>query len=182
MTVTKLKNVFGFKSVHTVQNYFAFLEESYLVFEIERFSFKAKEKSIAPRKVYAIDTGLVSGIEGRVSSDAGRLYENIVALELLRRKGRDPDLEVYYWQDYSGKEVDFVLKRGREVVELIQVCLELEDYDVRTREFKSLIRAGRELKCSEQLVITSERSGAEKFRGKSVKLLPLWQWLLEGKN
>jgi len=182
MTATKLKNVFGFKSVHTVQNYFAFLEESYLVFEIQRFSFKAKEKSIAPRKVYAIDTGLVNGIEGRASSDAGRLYENIVAVELLRRKGRDPDLEIYYWQDYSGKEVDFVLKRGREVVELIQVCLDLEDYDVRTREFKSLARAGRELECSERLVITSERSGAEKFRGKTVKLVPLWQWLLEGKN
>jgi hypothetical protein len=182
MTATKLRNVFGFKSVHTVQNYFSFLEESYLVFGIQRFSFKAKEKSIAPRKVYAIDTGLVNSIEGRASSDAGRLYENIVAVELLRRKGRDPDLEVYYWQDYSGKEVDFVLKRGREVVELIQVCLDLEDYDVRAREFKSLARAGRELECSERLVITSERSGAEKFRGKTVKLVPLWQWLLEEKK
>jgi hypothetical protein len=179
MTSTKLKNVFGFKSVHTAQNYFAFLEESYLVFQVEKFSFKAKEKSIAPRKVYAIDTGLVRSFPGRASGDTGRFYENIVAVELLRRRSREPDLEVSYWQDYSGREVDFVLKKGREVVELIQVCSNLEDYDVRAREFKSLASAGRELRCSEWLIITSERTGSEKFRGKTVKLVPLWQWLLD---
>lgn len=103
-------------------------------------------------------------------------------MELFRRKSREPDLEIYYWQDYSGKEVDFVLKNGRAVVELIQVCSDLEDYDIRAREFKSLLRAGKELKCSEMLVITSERSGIEKFRGKNIRLVPLWQWLLEGKK
>ncbi len=182
MTSTKLKNVFGFKSVHTAQNYFSFLEESYLVLQIEKFSFKAKEKSIAPRKVYAIDTGLIKSLAGRGSVDMGRLYENLVAVELFRRMSREPDLEIYYWQDYSGKEVDFVLKKGASVVELIQVCLDLEDYNVRAREFKSLVRAGRELKCSEMLVITSERNGIEKFRGKTIRLVPLWQWLLEGKK
>jgi len=100
-------------------------------------------------------------------------------VELLRRRGREPDLEIYYWQDYSGREVDFVLKKGPAAVELIQVCLYLEDYDVRAREFKSLVRAGKELKCSEFLVITSERSGVEKFRGKAIRLVPLWRWLLE---
>jgi len=182
MTFTKLRNIFGFKSVHTVQNYFSFLEESYLVLQVEKFSFKAKEKSIAPRKVYAIDSGLVHSFPGRGSADMGWLYENIVAVELFRRKSREPDLEIYYWQDYSGREVDFVLKKGPAVVELIQVCLDLEDYDVRAREFNSLVRAGKELKCSEWLLITSERSGIEKFRRKTIQLAPLWQWLLEGKK
>jgi predicted AAA+ superfamily ATPase len=182
MTSTKLKNIFGFKSVHTVQNYFSFLEESYLIFQIDKFSFKVKEKSLAPRKVYAVDTGLIHSFPGRGSADTGRLYENIVAVELLRRKSREPDLEFYYWQDYSGREVDFVLKKGPAVVELIQVCYDLEDYDVRAREFKSLLRAAKELGCAELLVITSERSGTENYRGKSIQLVPLWQWLLEGKK
>jgi len=108
MTSTKLKNIFGFKSVHTAQNYFSFLEESYLIFQIDKFSFKVKEKSIAPRKVYAVDTGLIHSFPGRGSADTGRLYENIVAVELFRRKSWEPDLEFYYWQDYSGREVDFV--------------------------------------------------------------------------
>jgi len=182
MTSTKLKNIFGFKSVHTVQNYFSFLEESYLIFQIDKFSFKVKEKSLAPRKVYAVDTGLIHSFPGRGSADTGRLYENIVAVELLRRKSREPDLEFYYWQDYSGKEVDFVLKKGPAVVELIQVCYDLEDYDVREREFKSLLRAAKELGCAELLVITSERSRTENYRGKRIQLVPLWQWLLEGKK
>jgi len=179
MTSTKLKNIFGFKSVHTVQDYFSFLEESYLIFQIDKFSFKVKEKSIAPRKVYAVDTGLIHSFRGRGSTDTGRLHENIVAVELFRRKSREPDLEFYYWHDYSGREVDFVLKKGPTVVKLIQVCFDLEDYDVRAREFKSLVRAGKELGCTELLVITSERSGIEKYRGKSINLVPLWQWLLE---
>lgn len=179
MTSNKLKKIFGFQSVHTAQNYFSFLEESYLIFQIEKFSFKIKEKSTAPRKVYAIDTGLVHSLPGRFSPDRGRFYENIVAVDLLRRRGREPDLELYYWQDYSGREVDFVLKNGLAVVELIQVCLNLEDYDARERELNSLLKAGKELRCSDFLVITSERSGVEKFRGKAIRLVPLWQWLLE---
>ena len=179
MTFTKLKNVFGFKSVHTAQNYFSFLEESYLVLPVHKFSFKAKEKSGAPRKVYAIDTGFIHNFPGRWSADIGRLYENIVAVELFRRMSREPDLEFFYWQDYSGKEVDFVLKKGPAVRELIQVCFDLENIDVRTREFKSLSRAAQELSCSKLLIITSEKSGLEKFRGKTIELIPLWQWLLE---
>ncbi|MFQ6070978.1 MAG: ATP-binding protein [Candidatus Aminicenantales bacterium] len=182
MTFNKLKNIFGFNSVHTAQNYFSFLEESYLIFQIEKFSFKIKEKSTAPRKVYAIDTGLVHSLPGRLSPDRGSFYENIVAVELLRRRSHEPDLEIYYWQDYSGREVDFVLKRGPAVVELIQVCLDLEDYDVRARELKSLVSAGKELSCSEFLIINSEKSGIEKFRGKAVRLVPLWRWLLEEKK
>lgn len=179
MTSNKLKNIFELKSVHTAQNYFSFLEESYLVFLIEKFSFKFKKKVIAPRKVYAIDTGLIHTFPTRSSKDIGRLYENIVAIELMRKRAILPDFEVYYWQDYSGKEVDFILKRGLNVIQMIQVCFDLDNYDTRMRQYKSLVKASKELNCSDLLVITSEKKSEEAYKDKTIKVIPLWEWLLK---
>lgn len=178
MTSNKLKNIFGLRSVHTAQNYLSYLEESYLIFLIEKFSFKAKMKITAPRKVYPIDTGLIHTFPGRGTKDIGRLYENIVAIELLRKRAVLPDLGIYYWQDYSGKEVDFVLKRGMSVSQLIQVCFGLENYDTKMREYKSLVKASDELKCDDLLIITSEKKGTEAIKDKKIKVIPLWEWLL----
>jgi hypothetical protein len=181
VTFNKLKNIFSLKSTHTAQDYLHFLEECYLIFLIERFSFKAKEKIIAPRKVYAIDTGIINVVSFSGSKNIGRLYENLVAIELMRRKTLSPSLEIYYWQDYSAKEVDFVLKEGPRIKQLIQVCYDIENYDTKIRKLKSLIKAGREIKAgsSNLLVITSDYEGEEKFDNKTIKFIPLWKWLLE---
>lgn len=179
MTSNKLKNIFELKSVHTAQNYFSFLEESYLIFLIEKFSFKFKEKVISPRKVYAINTGLIHTFPTRSSKDIGRLYENIVAIKLMRKRAILPDFEVYYWQDYSGKEVDFILKRGLKVIQMIQVCFDLDNYDTRMRQYKSLVKASKELNCSDLLVITSEKKSEEAYKDKTIKVIPLWEWLLK---
>ena len=181
VTFNKLKNIFSLKSIHTAQNYLHFLEECYLFFLIERFSFKAKEKVTAPRKVYAIDTGLINAVSFASSKNTGRLYENLVAVELMRRKAFFPKLEIYYWEDYSGKEVDFVLKEGPRIKQLLQVCYDIENYDTKMRELKSLIKAAKEIRAkrSDLLVITSDYEGEERFKKKTIKFIPLWKWLLE---
>lgn len=179
MTSNKLKNIFALRSIHTAQNYFSYLEESYLILLIEKFSFKVKMKVTAPRKVYAIDTGLIHTFPNRSSRDIGRLYENIVAIELMRRREALPDLEIYYWQDYSGKEVDFIVKKGLKVDQLIQVCFDLENYDTRMRQYKSLLKASDEFQCDDLLVITSDRKEEELLENKKIKTVPLWEWLLE---
>ena len=181
VTFNKLKNIFSLKSAHTAKNYLSFLEESYLFFLIERFSFKFKEKVTAPRKVYVIDTGLINAISFGSSKNIGHLYENSVAVELMRRKAFFPNLEIYYWQDYSGREVDFVVKEALRIKQLIQVCYDIENYDTKIRELKSLIKAKKEMKAKDSnlLVITSDYEGEEKFENKKIKFIPLWKWLLE---
>lgn len=180
MSFNKLKNIFNIKSVHTAQNYLSFLEETYLLFLTEKFSFKAKEKITAPRKVYVIDTGLINAVSPGSSRNIGRLYENLAALELMRKKADSTNLEIYYWQDYSGKEVDFVIKEGLKIKELIQICYDLGNYDTKRRELESLLKAQREMKaknCS-LLVITSDYEGEEKIKNKTIKFTPLWKWLI----
>ncbi len=181
---TRLKNVVGLKDVHTVSNYVNYLENAYLIFKIERFSFKLKQQMIAPKKVYSIDTGLINAISFKASKNSGRLIENLVAIELLRRKSyQDSDLEIYYWKDHRQHEVDFIVKRDNKIKQLIQVCYDIEDYNTRQRELKSLVKASRELKCSNLLVITWDYEAEEEFKGKGkgeeIKFVPLWKWLLE---
>jgi hypothetical protein len=99
----------------------------------------------------------------------------------MRKKASSPNLEIYYWQDYSNKEVDFVLKEGLKVTQLIQVCYDIGNYDTKMRELKSLVRAHKAMRAKniKLLVITSDYEGEEKFESKAIKFIPLWKWLLD---
>lgn len=174
MTYHKIKNIFEIKSVHTIKNYFAYLEEAYLIFQLYPFSFKLKERIAGARKVYGVDIGLIRSVCSSSSPNDGRMMENAVFLE-LKRQGR----EIYFYNDAIGSEVDFIVKTGQNITQLIQVCLSLDDIETREREFKSLIKGSNYLRCNNLLVITKDAEFEENIKGKVIKGIPLWKWLLE---
>lgn len=178
---TKLKNVLNFHSTDTVQKYASYLEGAYLFFYLNRFSFKMGEQIKSPKKVYVVDNGIILAKSFQFSKNAGRLMENLVFLELLR-KGYKINKDVFYYKTRSFKEVDFVIRRGVEIIELIQVCYHMEEEKTKLREVKSLITAGKELKCNNLSVITWDYEAKEKSSGKEIKFVPLWKWFLENKE
>jgi len=179
VTYSKLKNIFRIKDVHTIKNYMDFLSSSYLLIVLERFSYKLKNQIIAPKKVYCIDTGIINKVGFKSIDKTGKLMENLVLIELLIRKYyRHNDLEIYYWKDYQQREVDFVLKKRTKVEQLIQVCYSLEDYNTKKREIKSLLKASKELKCKNLLIISWDEETEIKENNLVIKIYPLWKWLL----
>lgn len=172
ITYNKIKNVFQIKSVHTVKNYLNYLEEAYLLFQLNPFSFKIKEQINQPRKIYSIDTGLINAIAPKVTTDRGRLLENIVFLELKRQ-----NREVYFYH-HPDYEVDFIIKDGLKIKQLIQVCYSLADSDTKKREIKALLKASKELRCKELVIITQDEEKEEKINSAVIKIIPIWQWLL----
>ncbi|MEA1869184.1 MAG: hypothetical protein U9N09_03405 [Euryarchaeota archaeon] len=80
--------------------------------------------------------------------------ENLAAVELLRMKSVNPLREIYYWKDYQHREVDFVLKSGLRIEQLIQVTYAGSREDIAAREIKALTKAAQELQCDDLLVIT----------------------------
>lgn len=172
-TYNQLKKLTEVKSVATAIKYFSYLETAYLVFKVPYFSYSLKRQVANPFKVYAIDTGLRNSVSFRFSGDNGRLFENVVAIE-LRRKNK----EAYYWKNLQHEEVDFVVK-GETVQQLIQACYDVSDPNAKKRELKALVKASRELRCSNLLVLTGYYEAEEKFDGKKIKFVPLWKWLLE---
>ncbi|MEI7501634.1 MAG: ATP-binding protein, partial [Bacteroidota bacterium] len=103
VTATKLTQILGIKSAATVMEYFGFFEQSYLIQLIPKFSYSYKVQLVNPRKVYFIDTGLLSSISVSFNNDDGRKLENMVFWELRRRQK-----EIYYYNE-NGKECDFVV-------------------------------------------------------------------------
>lgn len=170
---SRLKNILDFKSVHTVENYLSYLEEAFLVFTVRRFSFKLKEQLRTRRKVYVYDNGVINVYKFKISPDTGRLMENLVAVELLRR-GTD----FYYFKNSRVAEVDFILKEAGKIAALIQVCYDLKSPEVKERECRSLLRGSKELNCRSLFVITWDDEREEKHKDLVIHFIPLWKWLV----
>ena len=86
ISYNKLKNNFALGSTHTVKNNVSYLEEAYLLYSLNRFSYKPVEGEKSDKKIYVIDNGLVNHVAIKSSPDYGQIYENTVAIELLRKK------------------------------------------------------------------------------------------------
>jgi len=180
ITFSKLKNILNIKDQHTIKNWVDGLEQAYLIKVIERYSPKLKESIIAPKKVYCIDTGIISAISFRFSENTGRIMENMVAIELLRRRSYwHPNTEIFYWKDHQGREVDFVIKEGMDVKQLVQVSYASAIDEIERREIKALMKASDMLHCKNMLLITWDYEDEIKKNGKMIKAIPLWKWLLE---
>ncbi len=163
-------------SKDTIENFSTYLSDVFLMFFVKMFDYSLKKQEKAPRKVYSIDVGLSNAIGFRVSENIGRLMENIVFIELTKMFE-----EIYYWKEYGkaeGKEVDFVIKEGPEIKQLIQVTYASGRDEVEEREIKSLIKASDVLSCKNLLVITWDYEGEEEVKGKKIRFVPLWKWLL----
>jgi predicted AAA+ superfamily ATPase len=180
-----MKKQFHFKSEHTVKNYISYLNEAYLFITINRFSPKPVEIEKSPKKIYAIDPGLVNSISTTFSPNIGMLYENVAAVEFKRQQSLDESMEIYYYKNPQNYEVDFAIKKGLNFSQLVQVCYNLEDTGTKDRETRGLLHASRDLRCDNLLIITGDYEGIEekKWFGMKAKIvfLPLWKWLLENK-
>ena len=176
-----LSKVTKCKSVHTIEKYLAYLEEAFLVFKLNRFSFKVKEQAASNKKIYCIDNGFVHAKAFKFSPDFGKLYENMVAIE-LKKLELSGVAKIYYWKNPQREEVDFVVKKGTKINELIQVCYDIDDIKVKERETRALLKASKELKCNNLLVLTREYEAEERISWfgtrRKVKFMPLWKWLL----
>jgi len=179
ISFNKLKNILNVKSVQTIKNYSEFLSNSYLIFFLEKYSPKLKLQMISPKKVYCIDNGFVEAMSFKASEDFGRLMENLVAVELMRRKSYwFKNQEIYYWKDYQQNEVDFLVKEGEKIKQLIQVTYASNKNEIETREIKGLLKASELLNCKNLVVITWDYEDEITIENRKIVFRPLWKWLL----
>ncbi|UCE74939.1 MAG: ATP-binding protein [Methanomassiliicoccales archaeon] len=182
ISYSKLSRILDIRHVSTVSNWISYLEQAFLIIKLERFDFKLKQQFVAPKKIYCIDNGIMNSVGFGYSENTGRIIENTVAVELLRRGSVLPTQEIYYWKDHQQNEVDFIVKKGPKVKQLIQVTYTNERHEINEREIKSLLKASKELRCKNLLIITWDYSGKEKISGKEVSYVPLWSWLLRNES
>jgi predicted AAA+ superfamily ATPase len=171
ISFNKLKEQLRLGSVNTVKNYVEYLEQSWLIFTANVYDYSVKRQQIAAKKVYGIDTGLVSAVGFSFSPNTGRLLENLVYLALRRRTR-----EVYYYAAAGGAEVDFYLPEARA---LIQVSQSLAQPATREREVRALTDAMRSLGLDHGLILTEGNAAPITENGLTIEVRSLAEWLLQ---
>src|SRR5690606_35975988 len=133
ITGNRLKSMLDLGSTNTIMEYLSHLESSYLFHFVPKFDYSLRKQFVNPRKVYAIDNGIVSANSGSFTDDIGRKIENLVFLH-LRRFSK----EIFYFSDNG--ECDFIVLKNTAPKAAIQVCYDLNT-DNLTRELNGLVHA-----------------------------------------
>jgi len=170
VTATKLKQPLSIGATSTILSWFSHLELSYLFSFLPMFSYSTKAQLINPRKIYAIDLGLVDVISNLISEDAGRKLENAIFLH-LRRKYTD----LYYFDDNG--ECDFIAMKQGAVTEIIQVCYELTPDNLK-RELNGLLKAMKFFKQEKASIVTFADSDFIEHEGYKIAVIPAYKYLI----
>lgn len=172
VSANELAGELGMSSVATTKKFCNYLNEPYLFFYLPRFNNKLKMMNKAPKKVYVVDNGFVQSTAFNLSENLGRLLENQVFVELLRR-GYIPGQTLFYYRTRNDKEIDFVIRKGAKVEQLIQVCYDMTSEKTRNREFNALVEAVEELRCDNLLVITSSQEEHIRWKDTPISIISI---------
>lgn len=173
-TFNKIKKVADFAlSLDSIHRFSHFLENSFLVYFLPRFSYSLKNQMQTERKVYLVDNGIHNTVAFKFSEDKGKLLENAV-FHHLKGKNR----EIYYFAEQ--KEVDFVCKDGLKITELINVCYTLDNKETLLRETAALVEGMKYFKLKEAKIIVAEGEYKKiQQQGYDIAIVPFYQWALE---
>jgi uncharacterized protein len=169
-----IKKMYNLGNSDTVRNYVYYLTNAYLLFELTKYDYSLKKQESYSKKIYCVDTGLINKIAFSFSENIGRLYENLVFIELKRRNKK-----IYFWKDKLDYEVDFIIVNKNKVTEVIQVVYDLNTPKTKEREVRGLLSGLKEFKLKTGIIITNDLDKEEKIEDKTIKYIPLWKWLLE---
>lgn len=169
VSANDLTSELGLSSVTTTKKYCDYLSETYLFFYLPRFNNKMKLMSKAPKKTYIVDNGFIQSTAFNLSENLGRLLENQIFVELLRR-GYIPGQTLFYYRSRNDKEIDFVTRKGTKPEQLIQVCYDMTSEKTRKRELEALIEAAKELHCRNLIVITGTQEEEIDHNGVAIRI------------
>jgi predicted AAA+ superfamily ATPase len=171
ITYNSLSKLIGVQNAATVKKYLQYLENSYLVFQVNKYASSVKKQIYSPKKTYFIDNALASVLGFRFSDDRRRYLENLVFVEMKRR-----GYEMYYHK--GSKECDFILRENNKIVSAVQVTLSLNHSKTKDREISGLIEAMEFYNLNSGIILTEDEEDIISAGGKEIKILPVWKWLL----
>ena len=175
VSANELTSELDFSSVNTTKKYMDYLHEPYLFYYLSRYNNKLKLMKKAPKKVYVVDNGFVASKAFSLSDNLGRLLENQVFIELIRR-GHDVEKTLFYYRSRNDKEVDFVLREGTRISCLVQVCYDMSSPKTEKREVDSIVECAGELKCDNLVIVTYNDKRTIEKDGYRIAIVPITEF------
>jgi len=145
----------------------------FLGISVPKFHFSEIKQKKADKKVYSIDTGLLSAIEFSTSKNNGKLLENMVLLEFVKL-----GYAVFYFKEKY--ECDFIVKKENKLLP-IQVSYFLENDKTKEREIRGLVEACNKINVKDGIIITFDQKEEFEQQGINIKVIPVYQYFLENK-
>lgn len=169
VSANKLIGMYGLHSTSTILEYISYFKDAYLIGQVPQFSYSIKAQARNPKKIYAMDMGLIDAVSTSFTEDTGHKLENMIYLFL-----RETNKEIFYYKDKG--ECDFVTFDNKKPVSAIQVCLQLtnENFD---REYNGVVAAMKELKLTEGTIVTLEEKDRFEKDGLIVNIVPAHEFL-----
>ncbi len=170
ISINKIYNILKSTNRHiskeTLYSIISYVEDTFYFFFVPIFSNSTNVRIMNPKKCYIIDTGLINCVSTK-RVDTGWLYENLVAINLIRK-----GYELFYFKEKN--ECDFIaINKIKKEKIAIQVTLD----ENKEREIKGLIEAMEKLKIKRGIIINKNTYKKLKINNKEILLIPIWRWL-----
>lgn len=159
---SKISGHLKIRSDKTVEKFIKYFENVFLLFQVNRFSYKYKNQITYNKKLYAYDNAFLRGNEYFYGFNKGKLLENLVAIHLKQKEFINNE-KLFYYRTKNNYEVDFLVEKNGKILKLIQVCYDLSNIKTFEREIRSLLIAGRELNCKELIIINPEEEMLKEY-------------------
>ena len=175
--ISKLTNLNKVKtslniSYELIEKYFEYLKETYLIYELNKYDYSLKKQYSSNKKVYVSDISFAKEVGFSFSENMGRIYENLVFLELIKKYEN-----IYYHNETH--ECYFVIIEGLNITQAFQVTKSVVDTDTRKRELNGLKDAMKTYKLKTGLILTENEAEEFELEGYKIKVMPIWKYLLE---
>jgi len=146
----------------------------FLGISVPKFHFSEIKQEKADKKVYSIDTGLLSAIEFSMSENNGKLLENMVLLEFIK-SGYD----VFYFKEKY--ECDFIVKKENNFLP-VQVSYFLENGKTKERKIRGLVEACNKINVKRGVIITFDQKEVFEYQDIKIEVIPVYQYFLNIKQ